>query len=638
MLLKWKIKAAAGLLSCGFFLFSADISGDFLPADPVTRKTEQEVEAYFQPGEDRIKNQFSWAYFVSRTVQNVSGKALGKKDLEKLISLMENDVQSVFPVSCLAAEFRKNSRKEDKLFIAEKLAAAAVKNPQAFYLASVAADMFRELKDTEKALTVFRNSTACILERSRKEKEKLLSGRNKEYALYICRSTVSLLAEKKEYVLCGELLSEMLEEDLFPGDTVLLQHLLLCRFRLMENAPVTEKNPLFFWQKTPAEEAEKAFEETADHYWKRVKELQKSKKDFPVNAHRASLALLSQGKYSTYAENVLLDQFLVKKDFRISLLLLADYYALKKREHISALIWKRMLQEPFLPAIPSAFQILVAKLSRGGTLEDMIRAQELVYMAAPEKKENIFTLARFYFLDGKKDQCHTLLSSLFPDRDALYVAALLYMQEHKYEKALSLLLQADRMAGGQLRRKGRGRQRRDGKVKLASTGEPLPVFAQRQIQTALAAEKLKKYLLVEKHLKKLLAEDPGNTHALNFLGYSLAECGRELDFAQTLIQLALKNDPDNYAILDSLAWVKYRKKDFAEAKKYILSAVEKAEKNFLDPVIADHAGDIFHALKDYKKALEYWYKALEYYSGDLDAVKIMNKIRADEDLLKNRNK
>ena len=51
--------------------------------------------------------------------------------------------------------------------------------------------------------------------------------------------------EKKEYVLCGKLLSEMLEEDLFPGDTVLLQHLLLCRFRLMENAPVTEKNPLF---------------------------------------------------------------------------------------------------------------------------------------------------------------------------------------------------------------------------------------------------------------------------------------------------------------------------------------------------------------------------------------------------------
>ena len=641
MLQKWKIKAAAGLLSCGFFLFSADISGDFLPSDPVKWKTQEDVRKYFPSGEDRIKNQLSWASFVSRTVQNKSGRALGKKDLEWLVSLMENDTESVFPVSCLAVEFRKNPRKEDKLFIAEKLAAAAMKNPRAFYLASVASDMFRELKDTEKALTLFRNSASYILERSRKEKERLLTGRNNEYALYICRSTAAILAEKKEYILCEKLLSEMLRDDLFPNDVILLQQFLFCRFRLMENAPEEENNPLFFWQKTPAQQAEEAFEEAVILYWKKVKELQKSNKDFPVNAHRTALAILTQGKFSTYAENILLDQFLLKNDHRISLLLLADHYALKKNEHISALIWKRMLQEPFLPSVSSAFQILAAKFARSGTAEDMILAQELSYMASPERKESIFTLARFYFIAGKKEQCFSLLSSLFPDKDALYVAALFYMQEEKYEKALSLLLQADVIAEKNSRKRGGGGRRLGGeknKLKLASSGEPLTFFAQRQIQIALAADKLKKYLLVEKHLKKLLAEDPGNTHALNFLGYSLADRNRELDFAQTLILLALKNDPDNYAFLDSLAWVKYRKKEYAEAKKYILSAVEKAGKHFLDPVIADHAADIFHALKEYKKAVEYGYKALEYYSSEVDAVKVMNKIKANEKLLKNRNK
>lgn len=635
MLVKWKIKAAAGLLSCGFFLFSADISGDFLCVDPVNRKTGENVRKYSATGAEKEKTLLDWASFISSTAQNMSGKALEKKELEELIRLTEKDAHSIFPVSCLAAEFRKNSRKEDKLFIAGKLAASAVKNPDAFYLASVAADMFRELKDTEKALALFRNSADYILKRSRKEKKELLTGSNKEYALYICRSAAAILAEKKEYVFCDELLSKMLEKDLFAGDTVLLQQLLLCRFRIVENTPVTKNDPLFFWLETSSERAAKAFEDAVLLYTDQVRKMQKENRDFSLNSHRTSLAILSREKYSMYAENMLLDRFLSGKENRISLLLLADYYAQKNREQLSALIWKRMLQEPFLPSVSSAFQLLAAKFSRSGSLEEMIRAQELAYMASPGRPDNIFTLARFYFLAGKKDKCYTLLSSLFPDKDALYIAALFYMQEGKHEKALSLLLEADETAGKNPRKTPGGR--RD-KIILASTGEPLTVFSRRQMQIALAAEKLKKYSLVEKHLKKLLSEDQGNTHALNFLGYSLADRNKELDFAQTLILLALKNEPENYAILDSLAWVKYRKNEFAEAKKYILSAVSKAEKYSLDPVIADHAADIFYALKDYEKAVEYWYKALEYYSAEVDAEKVMNKIRTTENLLKNRKK
>ena len=82
----------------------------------------------------------------------------------------------------------------------------------------------------------------------------------------------------------------------------------------------------------------------------------------------------------------------------------------------------------------------------------------------------------------------------------------------------------------------------------------------------------------------------------------------------------------------------YDEERIRERCRTYLSAVEKAGKHFLDPVIADHAADIFHALKEYKKAVEYGYKALEYYSSEVDAVKVMNKIKANEKLLKNRNK
>ena len=53
--------------------------------------------------------------------------------------------------------------------------------------------------------------------------------------------------------------------------------------------------------------------------------------------------------------------------------------------------------------------------------------------------------------------------------------------------------------------------------------------------------------------------DPKNANALNYLGYTYADLGTNLDEAEKLIKEALNYKPDDGYITDSLGWVYYKK-------------------------------------------------------------------------------
>ncbi len=55
------------------------------------------------------------------------------------------------------------------------------------------------------------------------------------------------------------------------------------------------------------------------------------------------------------------------------------------------------------------------------------------------------------------------------------------------------------------------------------------------------------------NMKKIVATNEKNAHALNFLGYTYAEIGVNLEEAKTLVKRALELRPDDGYILDSLA-------------------------------------------------------------------------------------
>ena len=67
-------------------------------------------------------------------------------------------------------------------------------------------------------------------------------------------------------------------------------------------------------------------------------------------------------------------------------------------------------------------------------------------------------------------------------------------------------------------------------------------------------DKQKKYRESEAVLRQLIAKEPNNAIALNYLGYMLAERGERLNESVDFLKRALAIDPDNGSYLDSIGW------------------------------------------------------------------------------------
>lgn len=115
--------------------------------------------------------------------------------------------------------------------------------------------------------------------------------------------------------------------------------------------------------------------------------------------------------------------------------------------------------------------------------------------------------------------------------------------------------------------------------------------------------------------RKALRLNPNDDAAANYLGYMWAEQGKHLDSAKVLLEMALKNDPDNGAYLDSYGWVFFKMGDLRNAEKYILEAIKQIND---DPVIYSHLGDILAKKGDRKNAINAFKKSIELGSEEKD--------------------
>ncbi len=111
-------------------------------------------------------------------------------------------------------------------------------------------------------------------------------------------------------------------------------------------------------------------------------------------------------------------------------------------------------------------------------------------------------------------------------------------------------------------------------------------------EAALTADRVGKPGILEIRLRHLLKLKPDHAHALNALGYSLADRNKNLDEAYTLITKALSLSPDDPFITDSLGWVLFRQGKLDEARQ----TLEKAYASKADPEIAAHLGEVLWAM------------------------------------------
>lgn len=122
-------------------------------------------------------------------------------------------------------------------------------------------------------------------------------------------------------------------------------------------------------------------------------------------------------------------------------------------------------------------------------------------------------------------------------------------------------------------------------------------------------------------MKKVIGLNPKDAQALNFLGYTYAEMGINLDEALGYLKKAVEIRPNDGFILDSLGWIYFKLKNYDEAAKCLEDAVALVKD---DSTIIEHLGDIYNARKEHKKALKAYKKAL---AIDPDRKELADKIR-----------
>ena len=124
--------------------------------------------------------------------------------------------------------------------------------------------------------------------------------------------------------------------------------------------------------------------------------------------------------------------------------------------------------------------------------------------------------------------------------------------------------------------------------------------------TALLAERLGKHEAMEKLLREIIERQPDFQHAYNALGYSLADRGIRLDEAQQLIGKALELAPNDPFIMDSMAWLMFRKGDLTQAQQILEQAFAKRA----DAEIAAHLGEVLWAQGKKEQAKKVWQRGL----------------------------
>ena len=137
--------------------------------------------------------------------------------------------------------------------------------------------------------------------------------------------------------------------------------------------------------------------------------------------------------------------------------------------------------------------------------------------------------------------------------------------------------------------------------------QELPDNADLLYARALVAERLDNIELHEADLRKVLSKDPKNAHALNALGYTLADRTTRYKEALALLEQALALKPDDPFIADSMGWAHYRLGQYSEAVKYLTSALEKRP----DAEIAAHLGEVLWVMGDRAGAESVWSRALK---------------------------
>jgi len=227
------------------------------------------------------------------------------------------------------------------------------------------------------------------------------------------------------------------------------------------------------------------------------------------------------------------------------------------------------------------------------------------YLAAiADRRNDVATALRGYqMLSG------TALDAAARDR----AATLLYKQGQR-KQALQLLKPTDESSpqsrlNAEIQRAQLLSNNGEADQSLARIDDALarfPAHPDLLYQKAILLEKAGRTDAAVSQLESLYRDRPQDGAIANALGFLLADHNRELGRAERLIGAALKTEPDNPAILDSMGWLEFRRGMARDA----LPLLERAFRLAQDGDIGAHWGEVLWSLGEKSKAREAWSRAL----------------------------
>ena len=109
---------------------------------------------------------------------------------------------------------------------------------------------------------------------------------------------------------------------------------------------------------------------------------------------------------------------------------------------------------------------------------------------------------------------------------------------------------------------------------------------------------------------------------LNYLAYGWIERDMKIDESFVMLTDAYNANPDSYYILDSLAWVYYKKKDYKKAAELMEEVIDMVPG---EAISLDHLGDIYYAMNRKREASFFWKQAKDLPSPEDEIIEKIEK-------------
>ncbi|MFA7383866.1 MAG: tetratricopeptide repeat protein [Desulfurivibrionaceae bacterium] len=255
------------------------------------------------------------------------------------------------------------------------------------------------------------------------------------------------------------------------------------------------------------------------------------------------------------------------------------------------------------PQADEARALLILAYYQQGDLAATKKTLRQVRPASPAYEESVIMLARI--MQGEKDFSgaeKTLQQGMADKQNRrlnFYVAlAMLYAGQNKIAEAHGVFTQAF---------------------------VDFPDNAEAYYEYALFFHKLDDQAGAMHQMQEVLKRDPKHARALNYVGYSWAEEGRNLAEAKAYIEQAVAQLPKDGFVRDSMGWVYYQLGDYPAAVRELELAVALSPD---DPTIYEHLGDAYLKNNESAKARDAYVKSLALHVEEDKKAAVRRKLEA----------